>query len=81
MKSVLKYCTLLLAFTLVGCTISPPSVIQNRDAAYMNAKNEPPIRIPPGLTTNEFHNYYPISDRTYPEGTKAVSLIPPGLNS
>ena len=81
MKSVAQCSALLLPLILMSCTISPPSVIQNRDAVYMTAKNTPPIRIPPGLTTNEFHNYYPISDRTYPDSTKQVSLIPPGLNN
>lgn len=68
------------ATLLTACSWMPkPSFIQNRDLVYLSAKSVPPLRIPPGLESNEFHNYYPIPDRGYPGGAMNVSLSPPGL--
>lgn len=70
---------LLLPISLTGCTYIPKSsVFANRENAYLAAKSIPPLKIPPGLSSSAFHNYYPVSDRDYP-GYKNVNIIPPGL--
>ncbi len=85
----MKY-TYFLLFALIcaaisGCSTtansSISSVIQNRDKSYLTAKTIPPLRIPPGISSDTLQNMYPIADKNYPEESKKVSLVPPGLNS
>lgn len=67
------------ALLLTSCAMfGPNSGIQNRDKAYLKAKSEPALRIPPGLSSSQFQNSYPVSDRSDDESTKTPSLIPPG---
>lgn len=71
---------ILLSFAMLGCKhIKKPSFIQNRDTHYLTAKSVPPMRIPPGLSSDQFENYYPIADRNYPPQNKSVSITPPDL--
>lgn len=72
---------IMLTTCLSGCMYIPrPAFIQNRDAHYLSATSIPPLKIPPGLSSHAFHNFYPIPTRVYPESAKSVSLIPPELN-
>lgn len=77
MSSVTRLCVLLVSIMLVGCTATNSSYIQNRQKAYLYARSIPPLRIPPGIANNSIHNYYPVSERMYPQTTP--SLLPPGL--
>lgn len=77
-----------LLLTLMTLLISSCSYIgrttnslQSRDNEYLTAKNAPPLRIPPGMSSNSFDNYHPIPDRTYPESSKVVNLMPPGMTT
>ena len=80
MKFVLRLFILLFSLTLVGCSyISTPSFMQMRDRHYLEARSIQPIRIPPGMSSDAFQNYYPVSDRAYPQSNKDISLVPPGL--
>lgn len=79
-----RMCFLLLLFSLilVGCSRIPrPSFIENRDTKYLSARSIPPLRIPPGVSSNAFNNYYPIPDRHYSVSAENVSIVPPGLSS
>lgn len=70
--------------SLIGCsstaTSSISSVIQNRDKSYLTANSVAPLRVPPGISSATIQNQYPIADRSYPEASKKVSIMPPGLN-
>lgn len=71
---------LVLLMELIGCSyINPPSVMQGRDKYYLTAKTAPPLRVPPGLATNQFKNDYPIPERHYPDSARTVNITPPGL--
>jgi uncharacterized lipoprotein len=70
-----------LVLFMSGCGLSRPSFIANRDTDYLRAKSIPPLRIPPGVSSNAFESYYPVSTREYPESAKNVSIVPPGLNN
>ncbi|HEU5280746.1 MAG TPA: hypothetical protein VFU82_02035 [Gammaproteobacteria bacterium] len=68
-----------LALLLTSCAVfGPSSGVQNRDKMYLKAKSEPALRIPPGLSSSQFQNSYPVSDRTDPDSTKTPNLVPPG---
>ncbi len=72
----------LLALSLISCSyISTPSFLQYQDKRYLSATSVPPVKIPPGLSSDDFDNYYPVSNTYYPGSTKPISLVPPGLNS
>lgn len=81
MRFKMRFLLLLIATSLVAsCSHIPrPSFIENRDTKYLSARSIPPLRIPPGVSSNAFINYYPIPDRHYPPGTENVSIVPPGL--
>lgn len=83
MKTSLQYIALLLiGSVLAGCSyINPPSVIQGRDKQYLTATTVQPIRVPPGLSSSQFKNRYPIPERNYPDNLKTVNITPPGLSS
>ncbi len=81
MKYVLRTSIILLVIALTGCSyFHRPSYIQSRDKAYLAAHSIPPLKIPPGMASSEFHNAYPVSDREYSTSPKTVDLTPPGLN-
>lgn len=80
MTVVMRFFVLLFPAVLVGCIYIPkPSYIQNRENHYLTAKSIPPLSIPPGISSNAFESYYPVSDRNYPDSAKNVSTTPPGL--
>jgi uncharacterized lipoprotein len=63
-----------------GCAyFKKNSPIQNRDKLYLSAKSTPPLRIPPGLSSDAFESSYPVSDREYSKTAQDVKIIPPGL--
>jgi uncharacterized lipoprotein len=77
----LAFISLLCAATLLsGCAyITKTTGLQSSDKQYLNAKSAPPLRIPPGISSSAFENYYPVPDHQYPESAKVVSVVPPGL--
>lgn len=79
MKSA-KYVLCLLPVLLTSCSHIPANnVIIHRDQQYLTARSIPPMRVPPGLSSDKFQNAYPVSDKTYPENQENVSIVPPGL--
>ena len=71
---------LLLSTSLAACSyITTPAFIKNHDKQYLSARSIPPLRTPPGISGDAFHNDYPVSDRTYPNNAKNIDLVPPGL--
>lgn len=83
MRSIIRALLLVVALpmVLISCSyISKSSITQNRDKGYLAARSIPPLRIPPGLSSKDFHNQYPVSDRQYPRAVEDVSIMPPGLN-
>lgn len=80
MMRFLSLC-MLCVFT-AACSYMPASTkVQNRNKAYLNARSVPPLRIPPGASSQAFHNHYPVSDRVYPPQSETPDLLPPGLNA
>lgn len=53
--------------------------VKNRDTDYLSAKSIPPLKIPPGLSSDLIEAHYPVSERQYPANTKKPSIMPPGL--
>lgn len=80
-KIVLVATTLVTALTMVsGCSyIKRSSIFVDRDTHYLSAKSIPPLKMPPGVSSNDFHSYYPVAEKDYPPATKNVTVIPPGL--
>lgn len=80
MNWVLRLLVISLMIALSGCAyFTKTSHIQNRDKLYLKAKSTPPLRIPPGLSSDAFHSTYPVSDREYSKAAEDVKIIPPGL--
>ncbi len=71
---------IVVTLTLMGCSyFSSSTVLHARSKQYLSATSVPPLRIPPGLSSSQFHNYYPVSYIQYTEASKEVSIVPPGL--
>ena len=79
MKKITCSVVLLLTLPLAGCSYFNSAGIQSRDQAYLEARSIPPLRTPPGVSTNSFENEYPVSDRTYSNKSLKISPVPPGL--
>jgi uncharacterized lipoprotein len=70
-----------LPMILVSCSyISKSSLAKNRSKGYLYARSIPPLQIPPGVSSKDFHTQYPVSDRHYPRVAEDMSIVPPGLN-
>lgn len=67
-----------LAASLVSCT-QFSSTLHRGDKQYLQAKSIEPLRIPPGINSEAFHNDYPVSDKHYSNQSKEISIVPPGL--
>lgn len=78
---LIRYIVLSFIFSsLISCSYIPRTAqIQDRDKDYLSARTIPPIRVPPGTSSQAIHNYYPVSSNEYPESDKKVNLLPPGL--
>ncbi len=71
---------LVLPLLLSSCAyVNKQSILSNRDRQYLSAKSIPPLRMPPGISSDAIQNQYPVSDQYYPESAKRVSIVPPGL--
>lgn len=68
---------------LTGCShlYGDNSVLTNRDTDYLRARSNPPLAIPPGMSSSTVETHYPVPDRNYPDSQKKVDLTPPELNS
>ncbi|HVE44360.1 MAG TPA: hypothetical protein VNC84_04415 [Gammaproteobacteria bacterium] len=78
----MRLCILLLLFTLLsGCSyFSSHHVFENRNKHYLKEQSIPPLRIPPGISSDAFNNEYPVSSRQYSHAATDVSIKPPGLS-
>ena len=82
MKIISSLFILVMAASLAACSyISTPSFIQKREKHHLGANSAPPLRIPPGLSSQKIHNEYPIAERYYPASSKDINPVPPGLYS
>lgn len=54
-------------------------IIQNRDTDYLKATTTPPLRIPPGISSNTIEAHYPVSEKFYPNSRERINLTPPEL--
>lgn len=72
---------MVLILLLTNCTYiyGDKGIIKNRDTDYLKARSVPPLKIPPGLSSDLINAHYPVSYRDYPESSKKPSLIPPDL--
>ncbi len=80
MTIFIRLLILFLCVTLMSCSYISKPFSQNGHTDYMKAQSIPPLKMPSGVASNGFQNYYPVSDRTYPKSAVDVSIIPPGLN-
>lgn len=77
---IMRMLLLTMLLILTSCSYVHTSVkYQDRDKHYLDAQTIPPLKIPPGVTSNAITSYYPVSDHDYPATTKNISLVPPGL--
>jgi uncharacterized lipoprotein len=80
MKLITRSSLILLLLMLNSCSyFSNASTMQAQDKNYLTAHSIPPLKIPPGVSSNSFSSDYPVSDRTYPVSQLKVPLTPPGL--
>lgn len=79
MRIMTRSLLLLLALPLAGCSYFTGTNAQARDQAYTQARSIAPLRIPPGIASSQFHNEYPVSDRTYSANITKTDIVPPGL--
>ena len=80
MRIILSGGILLAALCLSSCSyFSTASKMQAQDKNYLSARSIPPLKIPPGVSSNSFENEYPVSNRTYPLSELRIEPIPPGL--
>ncbi len=71
---------IVIGIALCGCSMVPKKALfQNREKDYLQAESIPPLRIPPGVSSEVMHSTYPVSDRQF-GGNKEVSLLPPGID-
>jgi uncharacterized lipoprotein len=81
MSVFLRLFLLLACLTLSSCSyISRSSVFNTNNKNYLAAKSIPPLRIPPGLSSDKIETTYAVSNRTYPKEYLDIDLTPPGLN-
>lgn len=78
MRYILFYIILMLS---ACASIKQSTALYGRTNQYLTAKSISPLKIPPGLSSDTVHNYYPVSEKSYPESVKSVSVLPPGLYS
>lgn len=82
MITVRHFILISLVLALSSCSyIGRPSFLKNRDKQYLKAGSIEPIRIPPGIASSAFQNYYPVSTRYYSPEAKDMSIVPPGLET
>jgi uncharacterized lipoprotein len=63
----------------MSCSYIPgTSIFQKREKDYLNARSIPPLKIPPGLSSDTIQNYYPVTYRERPPQGD-VNITPPGL--
>lgn len=74
--------TLAIFTTLVSCEhiYGDNGMIKNRDSDYLKAQSIPPLKLPPGTTSN-IHPNYPIPAKQYPGSDMQFSATPPELNN
>jgi len=74
---------ILMIFTifLTSCSYiyGDQGIIPDRDTDYLKAKTNPPLQIPPGLSSDTIRAYYPIPEKEGPPPTQKPNLIPPEL--
>jgi uncharacterized lipoprotein len=62
MKIITRSTLCLLALSLAGCSyFSSASNSHTRDKSYLTSRSIPPLRIPPGVSSSQIHNEYPVS--------------------
>ena len=73
---------MMLLLNLWGCAYlngSEKSFIQDRDKDYLKAQTIPPLKIPPGMSSDKIETLYPVSEKQYPVVSEKPSLVPPEL--
>jgi uncharacterized lipoprotein len=80
MRMITRTAVLMLALPIAGCAyFNPDSHSHAQDSNYLTARSIPPLRIPPGVSSNAFHNEYPVSDGSFSLTNAKISNVPPGL--
>ena len=73
--------TFFIVIFVSGCSyLGEKSIIANRDTDYLKAKNIPPLKIPPGLSSSTIQAHYPVSEKEDNKNTIKPNLTPPELN-
>ena len=77
MKKVFALTTALSALAILLTACGP---IHNRSTEYVDAKNDPALKLPKDISNEKLNNYYPIPKASNPEKKiVAADLTPPGL--
>lgn len=82
MRLMRPFVATFLFFLLSGCSYlgwKTPSILQHRNQEYLAATSIPPLKIPPGVKSEAFKNYYPVPEHSYSRGLLKASTTPPGL--
>ncbi|MBA3660295.1 MAG: hypothetical protein H0W64_01055 [Gammaproteobacteria bacterium] len=74
-----KVAPILLSSLLVAGCGSKAYFINSSSQEYLKASMIQPLKIPPGLSSDQFRNDYPVPYHYYPNKDKEVSITPPGL--
>jgi len=78
---MIRVITILLLSMLSACSVisKPSQILPNRSTAYLDAKNLPSLKTPPGATPIKTETHLAIPERHDSEASKKINLTPPGL--
>jgi uncharacterized lipoprotein len=70
-----------LVVTLTACShvYGEHGVLKDRDNEYLKARSIPPLRIPPGYSSDQIEAKFPVSTGNYSLADAKVELTPPGF--
>ena len=71
----------LLVLNITACShiYGEQGLLKNRQYEYMKARSIPPMRVPPGYSSEQIQANYPISTESYSLEAARIDLSPPGL--
>lgn len=76
----MKALALITALCSLAVSITACGPIHNRSAEYVQAENDPSLKLPKAMSSNKIENYYPIPKTSHPDEKVApADLTPPGL--
>lgn len=68
-----------LTMLLCSCSYFSEPSFGDQSKKYLDARSIPPLKIPPGLSSDAFQSKYPASNYYNYKAAAAVTTVPPGL--